>query len=119
MNQLSTDDTVDIDYINMRAEQVEVLYEMYKKVRDIHTRPVTAKALAEYFMLVANEYAEENSVTSLLDRFYQMRDEMKEQTLPYTREEFEDRAKLYGLMQNMEEFLLLKQQFIIKRGKNN
>ncbi|MGN0161057.1 MAG: aromatic acid exporter family protein [Lachnospiraceae bacterium] len=119
MNQLVKENTADIEYINMRSNQVELLYEMYKKVRDIHTTPVTAKILSEYFLLVANEYAEENTVTELLDGFYRMRDDMKRQVLPGTREEFEDRAKLYGLMQNMEEFLLLKKDYCNKYRENS
>ena len=37
--------------------------------------------------------------------------EMKETPLPVTREEFEDRARLFALMQDIEEFLQIKAEF--------
>lgn len=113
MNQFGQEDTEDIAYITMRANQIEVLHEMYKKVVTLQTKPVTAKALSDFLKKMAESYSEDNTVEGLLAEFYEMRAAMKKEILPADREEFEERAQLYGLMGNIEEFLKIKREYAI------
>ena len=45
-NQLGKGDVYDKEYIYMRESQCQVLYEMYKNVRHIHTTPITEKKIS-------------------------------------------------------------------------
>lgn len=111
-NQLNTNDTYDIDYLRMREKQYHILYEMYKSTRTLETTPITAKMVSDLFLEISFSYHRENTAEKLLTHFYEIRNEMKNKPLPSTRKEFEDRAKLFILLNYIEEFLMIKKDFI-------
>lgn len=113
-NQLNTNDTYDIDYIQMRDKQYHVLYEMYKNACMLKTTPVTAKIISDLFLEISISYHRENTAEELLAHFYEIRNEMKNKPLPTNRKEFEDRARLFILLNYTEEFLIIKQKFMGK-----
>ena len=113
-NQLNANDTYDMDYIQMRDKQYHVLFEMYKNTRNLETTPVTAKIISDLFMEISVSYHRENTAKELLTHFYEIRNEMKNKPLPTTRKEFEDRARLFILLNYIEEFLTIKQKFMGK-----
>ena len=43
---------------------------------------------------------------------------MKEEPLPETREEFENRAILYHVLMDLEDFLLIKQHYLENQKEN-
>ncbi len=110
-NELRSADTFDIDYIDMRSEQCDVLYEMYKTIRKLNTSPVTAGRLSEFLADTAAVFEKDNNVKGLLTELEELKNYMKNQPLPVTRQEFEDRARLFGLMGDIEEFLEIKRDF--------
>lgn len=110
-NQFKKDDTFDIEYIAMRDKQCQVLYEMYKNVRNLNSSPITAKKLSGFLKNMSEVFKKENNGKVLMEQFYEMDLYMKSQPLPITRKEFEDRARLFGLMRNIEEFILIKIEF--------
>ncbi|MGX8680970.1 MAG: aromatic acid exporter family protein, partial [bacterium] len=111
-NQFGTKDTYDLEYIKMRKKQNQVLLEMYKIVRSLYSTPDTVHVIADYIERIATEYDVENDVEDLLDGFYILYNSMQDTALPDTRDEFEDRALLYMLLKKIEEFLLIKAEFI-------
>lgn len=113
-NQLSGGDVFDMKYVGMRREQYECLYEMYKNVRKIKTTPAQAQIISDFLKQISEEYHKENTVDSLLNRFYEIDQGMRTQPLPVERREFEDRAMLYSLLRHLEEFLMIKKEFAKK-----
>ena len=111
-------ETYDINYINMRQNQIQILYEMYKRVKNIQTPPLTAKMISDFLNKTACEYHTENDCTSLLHELDTIKLKMKEKPLPQTRDEFESRAELYTLLQLITEFLNLKNSFILPLKKS-
>lgn len=107
-NQFRSKDTSDLEYIAMRDKQCQVLYEMYKSVRKMDTSPHTAQAISVFLRNMAGEFHIENNEKQLMERFEEMDKYMKSQPLPVARKEFEDRARLFGLMRSIEEFIALK-----------
>lgn len=108
----------DLNYINMRENQIQILYEMYKRVKNIHTPPFTAKMISDFLKKTAREYHIQNDCSSLLHELDIIKMQMKEKPLPQTREEFESRAELYTLLQLITEFLNLKKSFILPLKKS-
>lgn len=108
----------DLNYINMRENQIQILYEMYKRVKNIHTPPFTAKMISDFLKKTAHEYHIQNDCSSLLHELDIIKMQMKEKPLPQTREEFESRAELYTLLQLITEFLNLKNSFILPLKKS-
>lgn len=111
MNEIKSDET-DKTYINMRRNQIAVLYEMYKKCRGLKASPDTAKAISDFLRKVSQEYSRDNTVETLLLELDVLRKSMKEYDLPEDRVEFEDRAKLYAMLQSLKEFLEIKREFM-------
>ena len=104
-NQLKKDET-DIKYLENLTEKIGVLYQMYKRVKNIKTQPLTAKIISDFLQKVSDEYPVQNSQL-LLNEFICLWDKMKIHPLPQNRQEFEDRAELYTLLELIEEFLSL------------
>ncbi len=110
-NRIRSGDTYDKDYIYMRDRQCQVLYEMYKTVRGLGTTPVTAAKISAFLRELSEEYHEDNSGSELLIKFEALNQDMKKEPLPAERKEFEDRAKLFELLRQIEEFINIKIDF--------
>ena len=95
----------------MRDKQRMVLYEMYKNVRSLHTTPITAKKISDFLRDMSEVFEKGNNGNDLLQEFLQMDIWMKSKPLPVERKEFEDRARLFCLMRDMEEFIRIKVEF--------
>lgn len=113
-NQLRREDIFDLEYIRMRDKQYQVLYEMYKFVRHLDATPITAKKISDFMKEMSISYHRDNRCEELMEHFFKMDKYMKEAPLPVERNEFENRATLYGLMRHMEEFLQIKMEFVKK-----
>lgn len=119
MNQLSDKEDGDIAYIAMRERQAEALYEVFKHLRNIRTVPVTAGLLSAFFEKVSLQYSMENTMEGLMEDFRVLDLQMKEMPLPVEREEFEDRARLFAVMRGLEEFLLIKKEYVEANRKKD
>ena len=115
-NQFNPDDTFDLEYIAMRDRQRMVLYEMYKNVRSLHTTPITAKRISDFLRDMSEVFKKGNNGKDLMQEFLQMDAWMKSKPLPVERKEFEDRARLFCLMREMEEFIRIKVEFAGEQG---
>ena len=111
-NQFTRKDTFDTRYLEMRENQTKILYEMYKAASRIQTVPSTASLLADFLEKVSTEYHKDNDVKALLEELALIHEKMKTVPLPQARAEFEDRANLFILMERLEEFLLIKRDFV-------
>lgn len=101
----------DIRYVDMRKDQCEILYEMYKKIYQIEVTPVEAEHISVFLKKMAEEYHEANDVEALLKELEDLFREMRGSNLPKERTEFESRAILFVFMLNMKEFLDIKNKF--------
>lgn len=101
----------DVQYVKMRKNQCEILYEMYKKIGQIQVTPIQAAHISTFLKKMAEEYHEENDVEKLLDALKDLFAEMRGTSLPKERTEFESRAILFVFMLDMKEFLDLKNAF--------
>lgn len=109
-NDLIDPDDSDIRYIEMRDKQAEILSETYRNVSELKTTPDTAKIISDFLVKIAQEYDRENDVSDLLEECESINKGFKERPLPKTREEFEDRARLFVVMRSIEDFLEIKKE---------
>ncbi|MBR3025616.1 MAG: hypothetical protein IKH71_14330 [Oscillospiraceae bacterium] len=111
-NTLINNDNYDLLYLDMRQKQCTILYEMYKSVKEMDSTPEQAHILSELLKKIKDEYHEYNNVSRLLEETTKVITEMKDQKMPESREEFENRASLYNLMIRTREFLTIKKMFM-------
>lgn len=113
-NQFGFNDRYDQEYIHMRDEQEQVLYEMYNTVRHMDMSPAIAEKISEFLKETAQMYREVEKATLLMERFYELDKEMKSAPLPEERKDFENRAYLFVLMRHIEVLLQIKIDFAKK-----
>ncbi|WP_044976464.1 aromatic acid exporter family protein [Ruminococcus sp. HUN007] len=111
-NSLINNDNYDLLYLDMRQKQCTILYEMYKSVKEMDSTPEQAHILSELLKKIKDEYHEYNNVSRLLEETNKVITEMKNQKMPESRKEFENRASLYNLMIRTREFLTIKKMFM-------
>ena len=100
-----------ISYMNMREQQTVVLRDIYKKIIHIRFLLPQTERVSGLLYETAVSFGESNNARELLIRLSEVLRQMKDSPLPATREEFEDRAVLYGILMDLEYFLQLKKEF--------
>ena len=100
-----------IAYMNMREQQTIVLKDVYKKIISIHMFLPQTDQVADLFYEIGVTFGESNNARALLARLEEVLSQMKSSQLPVTRQEFEARAVLYGILLDLEYFLRLKKEF--------
>ena len=101
-----------VDYFEMRSFQCETLHLLHYKIRKIRTMPDEAKELADFIEYLIPHLHETNDPSPQLLVLRDLLDAQKKHALPQTRDEFENRAILYHVLSDLEDFLLRKKQFV-------
>ena len=101
-----------IDYFEMSSDQCHVLHNLHYEVKKIRYIPKQARVVAEYMLYLADYVVERNVPSAQMEKLEGIFRDMKKEELPKSREEFENRAILYHILMDMEEFLVYKQRFV-------
>ncbi|MBF0716218.1 aromatic acid exporter family protein [Gemelliphila palaticanis] len=99
-------------YVLARNRQYNVLSYMVESLKLLKVDRDQGVHLAALFYLTAEQVSEYNSCSYLLSDIDTLFDKFKKDSLPKTREEFEDRAILYKLLTDFKRFLEIKYEFI-------
>lgn len=102
------------EYMQMRARQCGILKRVYSDIVRLTTTPQQVRALADFVEKIANEFGEENDVQGLLEELEALKESYTISELPKSREEFENRAMLYHIMEDLKVFLQIKREFFNK-----
>lgn len=101
-----------ISYFEMRLEQCIIFKNLHDNLKKLRSIPTQAKTIAGY-MLYLREYVIEIHVPDKqLEQLHYIFACMREEELPATREEFENRALLYHVLMDLEDFLMAKTRFV-------
>lgn len=113
-NHLITEDDYYYEYMLMRARQCDILKRIYADIIRLTTTQEQGKKLADFIRKAADEFAEQNDVSSLLSELERLHHYYEQQKLPVTRQEFENRSMLYHILEDMKAFLEIKRKFIVE-----
>lgn len=113
-NTLWNQSSYELDYIRMRENQSRVLRNIYDSIVRIRILPVQTMQVADFFEEIEAQYHRDNDVEELLAILKKMLADMKQEHLPKSREEFEARALLFYTLMQLEEFLTLKNRFVVR-----
>lgn len=114
-NSFRSDPGYYIDYFEMRMDQCKVLYHLHSELRRLRTMPDQARLVADYMLYMTDYVLELNVPEPQLRRLKEIFSDMEKEPLPTNAEEFEHRALLYHILMDMEDFLLVKKQFVDAR----
>lgn len=111
-NTLLSDTRYFLKYMNMRTNQIHILKRIYQNICLLNKVPPQTYAVSEFIGQISDSFRESNNALSMLKRLEELKLEMKEETLPVTREEFENRAVLYRILYDLEDLLSVKRDFV-------
>lgn len=103
-----------IDYFQMRLIQVYRLMYMEDHFRGIFVTQKQAILLSNMTSFIASIIGTDPKVEHLLLEIDKLRDEFKDQELPKTRLEFENRSVLFQYLNDLEEFVKIKKRYLEK-----
>ena len=101
-----------IDYFRMREQKCGALLNMHKEMQRISELPKQAEIVSHYILDMCEHVTEMNNPEKQIAQLEEVVEEMHNQQLPQTREEFEGRALLYHVLMELEDFLLYKKRFV-------
>ncbi|MFD2925902.1 aromatic acid exporter family protein [Halobacillus naozhouensis] len=98
-------------YFHMRTKQFELLERMLPLVTRISGSNKHAWRIGQFFEELAQGIHPGNTAVLYLNRLKDMKEEFRNDDLPVSREEFEERASLFHLLNEIEEYLIIKRSF--------
>jgi uncharacterized membrane protein YgaE (UPF0421/DUF939 family) len=99
-------------YFKMREKQLDVMERMLPIVSSIESNVEQADMVATFIEDLADSIHAGNTAFRFLQRLREMHEVFQEMPLPDSREEFETRAALRHLLKEIEQYLILKSEFI-------
>ena len=103
-----------IFYFEMRYEQCRVLHNLNNEMVKIRSMPKQAVVIAEYLLYLAEYVIEINHPTPQITRLNEIFEEMRKGGPPKSSDEFEDRALMYHILMDIQDFLSRKAEFVSK-----
>lgn len=113
-NTMKEEDMYYVAYMEMRARQCSLLRALRRHAFRIRALPRQAKPVSEYLEYLAGYVHEKNVPEEQIEKLGQVFEHMEQEELPRSRKEFENRATLYHVLVDLEEFLLVKRRFLEK-----
>lgn len=111
-NNLLSETRYYIRYMNMRKNQRTVLQRMNKSIDHLEELPVQAERIAGLLRQISRSFHEYNNAFMLLEELHQVKEGMRSDELPISRPEFENRAVLFQILLDLEQFLVTKREFV-------
>ena len=103
-----------ISYFEMRYEQCRILHSLNSEMVRIRSMPGQAGLIADYLRYLARYVIEINHPTRQIARLDEIFEEMRNGDPPGTSAEFEDRAMMYHILMDIQDFLACKADFVGK-----
>ncbi|WP_242694073.1 aromatic acid exporter family protein [Proteiniclasticum aestuarii] len=110
-NYLSESFLYYVRYMEMRIKQYEILKQMREVLGRVDSYYEQNRLVASLTELVAHQYNELNTARELMEDLHCYMELFRNQDLPKTREEFENRASLYQYVRDLQTLLEIKKEF--------
>lgn len=110
-NQVFSQTNQELHYFTMRENQSQLLSQMALQFVTCDLRSPESRLLARIFAHTAGELSQENPAHDLLLEIEETRASFRQRPLPTSREEFETRAVLFQLLNDLERFIQMKVTF--------
>lgn len=99
-----------IHYMEMGVHQCMILHSLHYEINKIRELPMQAEIVADFMSYLKEHVTECNNTVAQQKRLKELIEYMNGE-LPKTRREFESQIILYHVLMDLDEFLLLKEQF--------
>jgi uncharacterized membrane protein YgaE (UPF0421/DUF939 family) len=103
-----------LNYMDMRIIQLDSMKRMKRHFSRFYITYEQTKILSEFTNNVAMNLHENNDCIELIDKLSLLRKDYAEMELPKNRNEFENRALLLQFLNDLEDFINVKKEFVEK-----
>lgn len=107
-NQFLRQEHLFYHYFDMRDKQFTLLERILPMVSALNQQIPQGEQMADFLERLSKNVHPGNTAHVYLDELHIMREQIRKSPLPQTREEFETRASLYYLLNEIERYLLIK-----------
>lgn len=111
-NRLQGHGAYPIAYFQMRSRQAAYLQRMWDRVARQQRSYRVTRPVADLLRDISERFAESNNAQALLEQLQRLEKDYDASPLPVNREEFEHRALVYALLQDLRSFLTIKRDFM-------
>ncbi|MET3682412.1 uncharacterized membrane protein YgaE (UPF0421/DUF939 family) [Alkalibacillus flavidus] len=98
-------------YFHMREKQFDILEQMLPLISRMNASENEYRYIGQLFEDLATHVHPGNTAVKYLEELKEIRRQFNNEPLPHDRETFEDRANLYLLLNEIEQYLILKRSF--------
>ncbi|MFD2639609.1 aromatic acid exporter family protein [Piscibacillus salipiscarius] len=98
-------------YFHMRQKQFEILERMLPLISRIHATEDEYYYIGELFENLSKNVQPQNTAIKYLEQLSNIRKQFNKEELPKDRQGFEERANLYLLLNEIEQYLILKRSY--------
>lgn len=116
-NHLIKNKKHDYFYLEMREDQFNILKRMLPVVSSLGVSLKQSEYFADFLEFLSENVSEKNITHISLKKLDECWDLIKKTDLPKTREEFETRANLFYLMNEIETYLRIKKKLYARKGE--
>lgn len=107
-------------YFDMREKQLEIIERVLPKITTLPVMVQQAELVADFMEDLAEHVHPGNTARRFRDKLEIVKEEFAAMPLPETHEKFLAMASLYQFIEEMDEYLMIKQSFKgIKKGRKN
>ncbi len=103
-----------VDYMNMRKNQFEIIKKLRSHFSRFYMSFEQTHMISKFTKNVSDQIKDRNDCKELLEELKLLKLGFREMALPKTREEFENRAQLLQFLNDMEDLLIMKRNFILR-----
>lgn len=102
-------------YFYMREKQFDIIVRLLPMISSLTDTNWQTKVIADFLDELKEAIHPGNTAEKFLDQLMEIREQLKETPLPKNHKEFEIRATLFHLVNEMERYLFIKKSFIKKK----
>jgi uncharacterized membrane protein YgaE (UPF0421/DUF939 family) len=110
-NRFIKEESIYYQYFTMREKQFEIIERLLPSVTSITNTVKQGNMIADFLEELSENIHPGNTAIIYIQKLMKMKAEFEESELPKTREEFEARAALLQLVNEMERYLIIKSSF--------
>lgn len=101
-------------YFQIREKQFEIIERILPIVTSIEPLVNQRYMIADFLELLSNAIHPGNTAQQMLKRLYDLQANFMEEPLPGSRDEFEAQARLFQLVKEMEQYLMIKKELKVE-----
>lgn len=110
-NDLFGNNFYDLEYLELRQRQFSILTKIYEQSKKIDSSYLQTQKISNFIEEIHDNYDEENTAIELIEKANNLLIFFKRGDLPRTRIEFENRAILFIILEDLITFLREKYKF--------